>query len=277
MIVGFLSPDGKCYSFDHRANGYGRGEGVACVILKPLVQALKDGDMIRAVIRNTGINQDGKTPGVTFPNAKSQKSLSHRVYTEVGLDPLDTTYVETHGTGTQAGDPVEASALFATFGKERSEPLQIGSIKSNIGHLEGASGVTGLIKTVLMLERERILPNYEFEAPNKRIPLAKWNLQVCSRNISGYLQTLTQVGSYEMHSLGSKKWRSQGICSKLRLRRNQCTCHRRRCARVFKRTETQKVWNTGEWHQWLSQSPKELDDFRRQFFTRRVVLLGRNT
>jgi acyl transferase domain-containing protein len=105
------------------------------VILKPLDEALKNGDVIRAVIRNTGINQDGKTPGITFPSAKAQESLARKVYAEAGLDPLETTYVEAHGTGTQAGDPVEASALFTTFGKMRSDPIQIGSVKSNVGHL----------------------------------------------------------------------------------------------------------------------------------------------
>lgn len=149
------------------------------MILKPLDQALKDGDVIRAIIRNTGVNQDGRTPGVTFPSAKAQAILARKVYEQIGLNPLDTTYVETHGTGTQAGDPVEASALFEAFGKGRTDRLQIGSVKTNVGHLEGASGITGLIKIVMMLEKEQILPNAGFEAPNKRIPLAKWNLQVC--------------------------------------------------------------------------------------------------
>ncbi|PVH88801.1 hypothetical protein DL98DRAFT_477463 [Cadophora sp. DSE1049] len=176
--LGFLSPDGRCHSFDQRANGYARGEGVSCVILKPLDEALRNRDVIRAVIRNSAMNQDGKTPGITFPSAAAQASLAEKVYAQAGLDPMETTYVETHGTGTQAGDPVEASALHSTFGKSRSDPLRIGSIKTNVGHLEGASGVTGLIKTVLMLEREKILPNSDFQSPNKRIPLEEWNLEV---------------------------------------------------------------------------------------------------
>ncbi|KAL2068797.1 hypothetical protein VTL71DRAFT_15135 [Oculimacula yallundae] len=176
--LGFLSPDGRCHSFDHRANGYARGEGVSCVILKPLDEALKDGDVIRAVIRNSAMNQDGKTPGITFPSASAQAALAEKVYAQAGLDPMETTYVETHGTGTQAGDPVEASALYSTFGKSREDPLRIGSVKTNVGHLEGASGVTGFIKTVLMLEKEQILPNSGFESPNKRIPLKEWNLEV---------------------------------------------------------------------------------------------------
>ena len=94
-VVGFLSPDGRCYSFDHRANGYGRGEGVSCVVLKLVDDALDAGNHVRAVLRNTGINQDGKTPGITFPNAKAQESLARKVYAQAGLDPLDTTFIET--------------------------------------------------------------------------------------------------------------------------------------------------------------------------------------
>jgi acyl transferase domain-containing protein len=135
VAAGFLSPDGRCHSFDQRANGYGRGEGVGCVILKPIDEALKNGDVIRAVIRNTGINHDGKTPGVTFPSAKAQEALARKVYAQAGLDPLETTYIESHGTGTQAGDPVEASALFMNFGKNRSDPIHVGTVKSNVGHL----------------------------------------------------------------------------------------------------------------------------------------------
>lgn len=148
------------------------------MVIKPLDQALKAGDRIRAVIRNSGVNQDAKTPGITYPSAKAQEALAKKVYAQAGLNPLDTTYIESHGTGTQAGDPVEASAIHETFSRTRSEPLMVGSIKTNVGHTEGASGVTGLIKTILMLEKEQILPNSGFEAPNKRIPLKTWNIEV---------------------------------------------------------------------------------------------------
>ena len=133
------------------------------------------------------MNQDGKTPGITFPSAAAQASLAEKVYAQAGLDPMETTYVETHGTGTQAGDPVEASALYSTFGKSRSDPLRIGSVKTNVGHLEGASGVTGLIKTILMLEREKILPNSDFRSPNKRIPLKDWNLEAFRHDVKQFL------------------------------------------------------------------------------------------
>ena len=141
------------------------------------------------MIRNTGCNQDGRTPGITHPSATAQAELIRSVYQQAGLSLSSTTYVEAHGTGTQAGDPVEASALYQTFGKERMRvsggesslpPLLVGSIKTNIGHLEGASGVAALVKVVQMLERELVPGNADFEEPNERIPLKEWGLDVRS-------------------------------------------------------------------------------------------------
>ncbi|KAH8799346.1 putative polyketide synthase [Xylogone sp. PMI_703] len=179
-MMRFMSPDGRCYTFDDRANGYARGEGVGCVILKPLEDALRDGDTIRAVIRGTGSNQDGKTSGITLPSGTAQELLIRSVYESAGLDPLETSYVEAHGTGTSAGDPLEAGALSRVFCPARSsdEPLRIGSIKTNIGHLEGASGIAGVIKTILMLENKILLPHRNFKNPNPRIPFHDWKLKV---------------------------------------------------------------------------------------------------
>ncbi|KAF2419578.1 putative polyketide synthase [Tothia fuscella] len=174
----FLSPDGRSYTYDSRANGYARGEGVSCLILKPLADALAAGDTIRAVIRNTGVNSDGKTMGITLPSPKAQAALIKKTYADAGLDPLETNYVETHGTGTQAGDPLEAAALAEVFGRNRTDPIDVGSIKTNVGHLEGASGVAGLVKTVLMLENKMIVPNAHFDVANERIPLDEWRLMV---------------------------------------------------------------------------------------------------
>lgn len=153
---------------------------MGCVILKPLADAVKDGDTIRAVIRGTGSNQDGKTSGITLPSGAAQESLIRSVYEAAGLDPLETTYVEAHGTGTPAGDPLETGALSRVFCPDRSEdrPLRIGSIKTNIGHLEGASGIAGVIKTILMLENKTLLPNRNFQNPNPRIPFKEWKLKV---------------------------------------------------------------------------------------------------
>ncbi|KAF7899503.1 hypothetical protein EAF00_003839 [Botryotinia globosa] len=154
----FLSPDGRCWSFDEKANGYGRGEGFGVLIVKRLSDALKNNDAIRAVIRATGTNQDGKTPGIVQPSRSSQEQLIRDLYEKAGLDMSQTRYVEAHGTGTPVGDPIEAGAIADAFSHARSaeSPLYIGTIKSNIGHLEGTSGIAGLIKSVLMLEHRMI-------------------------------------------------------------------------------------------------------------------------
>ncbi|KAM0326970.1 hypothetical protein ACHAQA_006091 [Verticillium albo-atrum] len=177
--MSFLSADGRSYTYDKRANGYARGEGVACILIKPLDQAIRDGDPVRAVIRGVALNQDGKTPGITHPNGSQQAALIRKVYEDAGLNPNDTSYLETHGTGTQAGDVTEAKALHEAFGRSRDgmEPLVVGSVKTNIGHLEGASGLAGLVKTVMMLENEVILPNSGFTEPNEKIRLKEWNME----------------------------------------------------------------------------------------------------
>lgn len=175
-----FSDEGKSFAFDSRGSGFGRGEGVGCVILKPLADALKANDPIRAVIVGSGMNQDGKTKGITMPSGEAQTTLIKSVYQRAGLDPTETAYIEAHGTGTKVGDPIEATALHDCFGEGRTakKPLYIGSVKSNIGHLEGASGVVSVIKSAMMLEKGFILPNYNFETPNSKIPLAEWNMKV---------------------------------------------------------------------------------------------------
>ena len=175
-----LSPDGKSYAFDSRANGYGRGEGFAVVILKSEVAAMRDNDMVRATIRGSGCNHDGKTRGLHLPSSEAQEALIRETYASAGLEMKDTTYCEAHGTGTAAGDPLEAKALAATLGKAResTSPLMIGSVKTNIGHLEGAAGLVSVIKTVLALERGIIPPSINFKTPTPRIPFASNNLEV---------------------------------------------------------------------------------------------------
>lgn len=181
-LLGFLSPDGRSYAFDHRAKGYARGEGIATLVLKPLDKAVRDGDPIRAVIRGTGVNSDGRTAGITLPNGDAQAELIREVYANAGLDPAETGYFEAHGTGTQAGDPMEAGAIHRVFtaDRQRSSPLYLGSIKTNIGHLEGASGLAGVVKAVLCLEKGQIPPNMNFEKPNERLDLEAWNIKVCT-------------------------------------------------------------------------------------------------
>jgi acyl transferase domain-containing protein len=132
------------------------------------------------VIRNSGTNQDGRTSGITLPSGKAQVELIERLYQATGLDPVKTSYVEAHGTGTAAGDPIEAASLSKVFARERpsDEPLKVGSIKSNIGHLEGGSGIAAVVKTVLMLEKGLILPNFNFKKANPRIPMQDWKIEV---------------------------------------------------------------------------------------------------
>lgn len=148
-----LNDDGKSYSFDERGAGYGRGEGVATLVLKRLDDALADGDHVRAIIPNTGVNQDGKTNGISYPSQESQQMLAEAVYAEACLDPLETDYVEAHGTGTKAGDKLEISAIRQVFCQGRDSELLVGTIKANLGHLECTSGLAAVIKTVLALEK----------------------------------------------------------------------------------------------------------------------------
>ncbi|TAQ85426.1 hypothetical protein B7494_g6244 [Chlorociboria aeruginascens] len=175
-----FSNEGRSFAFDERGSGFGRGEGAGCVVLKPLDEALKANDPIRAVVVGSGVNQDGKTKGMTMPSGEAQEGLIRSVYEKSGLDPTQTGFVEAHGTGTKVGDPIEASALHNVFGKGRTprQPLYIGSVKSNIGHLEVASGIVSLIKSAMMLEKGFILPNYDFGKPNPKIPFADWNFKV---------------------------------------------------------------------------------------------------
>lgn len=164
--IGALGKDGKSYSYDHRAEGYGRGEGVACIVLKSLRAAEMASDAIRAIIKGSGTNHCGRSQGITFPNGDAQVELIRRVYREAGMSPQNTVVVEGHGTGTAAGDPIEIRSISKAFGGKRSFPLYLGSVKSNFGHLEAASGVLAVIKSVLMLERGEVLPSANFEKLN---------------------------------------------------------------------------------------------------------------
>ncbi|KAK7186534.1 polyketide synthase [Paraphaeosphaeria sporulosa] len=178
--MSMLSPDGRCYSFDQRGNGYARGEGVATLFLKPLSAALENGDPIRALVRAVGMNQDGHTKGgLTQPSMKMQASLVNETYRKAGLSMANTRFFEAHGTATPLGDPIEARAIGECFRLYRSpdDPIYVGAVKSNIGHLEGCSGLAGIIKVVLAIERGVIPPNANFESLNSQIDADFFNLK----------------------------------------------------------------------------------------------------
>ncbi len=171
--MNFLARDGRCKSFDARANGYVRSEGAGVVILKLLAQAEADGDDIYAVIAGSAINQDGRTNGLTAPNQYSQENVLRAAYQEAGIAPTKVQYIEAHGTGTALGDPIEVKALGAVLSEARNVQqayCQLGSVKANIGHLEAAAGVAGLIKLALMLKHKKIPPQIHFQQPNPHIP-----------------------------------------------------------------------------------------------------------
>ena len=177
---GGLSPDGRCFTFDARANGYVRGEGGGMVVLKPLPAAIADHDPIYCVIHGSAVNNDGATDGLTAPNPQAQREVLLAAYRRAGVSPADVQYVELHGTGTKAGDPVEAAALGSAIGAVRAHgsPLIVGSAKTNVGHLEGAAGIVGLLKVALSVKHKAIPPSLNFATPNPRIPLEELNLQV---------------------------------------------------------------------------------------------------
>jgi len=171
--AGMLSPDGRCKTFDAGANGYVRSEGCGVVVLKRLKKALADRDNILAVIRGTAINQDGPSSGLTAPNELSQEAVIQKALSMAKVSPHEVSYVEAHGTGTSLGDPIEVKAIEAVYGQERDSdnPLVIGSVKTNIGHTEAASGIAGLIKVVLSMQNKYIPPHLHFKELNPHMTL----------------------------------------------------------------------------------------------------------
>jgi acyl transferase domain-containing protein len=176
----YLSPDGECRAFSDDANGYVRSEGCGVVFLKPLADAVANGDRIYALIRGSWINQDGRTRGMTLPSREAQEALLERAYRDANVDPSQVCFIEAHGTGTPAGDPIEAAAIGSVVGRHRPESgsCLIGSIKTNIGHLESAAGMAGIIKLALTMQTRVVFPNRNFRAPNPAIPFEQLRLRV---------------------------------------------------------------------------------------------------
>nr|WP_206337377.1 type I polyketide synthase [Streptomyces sp. Z26] len=177
---GGLSTDGRCFTFDERANGFVRGEGGGVVVLKPLARAVEDGDTVYGVVLGSAVNNDGATEGLTVPSAEAQATVLRQACQDAGVDPSEVHYVELHGTGTPTGDPLEAAGIAAVYGSARpaGEPVVVGSAKTNVGHLEGAAGIVGLLKTVLSIRHREIPASLNYENPNPRIDPEALNLRV---------------------------------------------------------------------------------------------------
>ncbi|MFC5182881.1 type I polyketide synthase [Actinomadura harenae] len=179
-LAGGTASDGHCKAFDASADGMVRAEGCGAVVLKRLADAERDGDRVLAVVRGTGVNSDGRSNGLVAPNSEAQKALLRDVYATAGIDTREVDYVEAHGTGTFLGDPIEARALGEVLGvgRDADRPLLIGSVKSNLGHMEAAAGVAGLVKAVLALHHGVIPPSAHYKEPNPHIPFDDLRLAV---------------------------------------------------------------------------------------------------
>ncbi|MEV0225000.1 beta-ketoacyl synthase N-terminal-like domain-containing protein [Streptomyces sp. NPDC050704] len=191
--AGALAPDGRCKTFDDSADGYGRGEGAGAVVLKTLSAALRDGDRVYAVIRGSAVNQDGASGGLTVPSGQAQEDVVRAALAQAGAASRDVSYVEAHGTGTRLGDAIELRALAAALGEGRSPgtggeaggepPLVVGSVKTNVGHLEAAAGITGLIKTVLALGHRSIPPHLHYSRPTRQLDWDRLPLRVAAESV----------------------------------------------------------------------------------------------
>ncbi|MEO6829238.1 MAG: beta-ketoacyl synthase N-terminal-like domain-containing protein, partial [Acidobacteriaceae bacterium] len=177
--AGALSPSGSCNAFDASANGIVRSEGVGVVVLKRLADAIEDGDRIYAVIRGGAVNHDGASNGIMAPNSESQKRVLREAYKNAGISPGEVQYIETHGTGTPLGDPIEISALVGTMSEGRNgTPLMLGSLKTNVGHMEAAAGVASVIKAALAMYHGVLPPNRNFREWNPRMPELTFEMEV---------------------------------------------------------------------------------------------------
>ena len=186
LAAGMLSPDGRCKTFDARANGIARGEGCGLVVLKRLEAAERDGDRILGVLLGSAVNQDGASAGFTVPNGPAQEQVIRDALDRAGVEPSSVDYLETHGTGTELGDPIEVQAAAAVYGEDRApdRPLLLGSVKANVGHLEAAAGVAGVIKVLLAMRKGLIPKQLHFETPNPKLDWERLPVRVASEATS---------------------------------------------------------------------------------------------
>lgn len=199
--AGMLSPDCRSRAFDAAADGYVRGEGVGVVLLKPLVAALLENDRVYGVIRGSSVNQDGRTQGITLPNGEAQEANFRAALAQARVDPAAVGYIEAHGTGTPAGDPIEAGALgrVVSKGRQPDERAYVGSIKTNVGHLEAGAGIAGLIKATLCVYHRRIPPSLHYHMPNPDIDFDRWRMRVPVASVSwpaSYSRAIAAVNSF---------------------------------------------------------------------------------
>ena len=202
LALGALSPEGRCATLDADADGYVRGEGGAVVVLKPLADAVRDGDRVYCVIRGGAVNNDGGGATYTTPDGSAQEALLRAAYRAAGVDPAQVAFVELHGTGTRVGDPVEAGALGAVLGRAagRRAPLLVGSVKTNIGHLEAAAGVSGLVKSALALWHGELPASLHFRTPNPDIDFEALNLRV--QRVGGALPGPVRLAGVSAFGMG---------------------------------------------------------------------------
>ncbi|KAL2846718.1 thiolase-like protein [Aspergillus pseudodeflectus] len=179
--AGLLSPSSTCHTFDSSADGYARADGVNAIYIKRLDDALRDRDVVRSIIRGTAVNSNGRTPGISLPSVDGQEAVIRKAYTRAGLNPAETAYVETHGTGTSIGDPIEVEALSRVFD---SKPTLLGSVKPNLGHGEASSGLLSVIKASLAVERGQIPPTIGVKELNPKIKAEEWGVEVVTRLIT---------------------------------------------------------------------------------------------
>jgi acyl transferase domain-containing protein/NAD(P)-dependent dehydrogenase (short-subunit alcohol dehydrogenase family)/acyl carrier protein len=178
--AGMLSPDGRCKTFDDAADGYCRGEGCGVLVLKRLSDAQRDGDTVLALVRGSAVGQDGASGGLTVPHGGAQERVMRAALAAAGVEPRDVQYVEAHGTGTSLGDPIEMGAIQAVFGAPRpqSDPVLVGSVKTNIGHMEPAAGISGVVKALLQLRERTVFPHVNFDTPSRHIPWDRYSVEV---------------------------------------------------------------------------------------------------
>jgi len=234
--VGMLAADGHCKTFDANADGYVRGEGCGMIVLKRFSEAVRDGDNILALIKGSAINQDGRTNGLTAPNSLSQQAVVRRALKNAGIAPNQINYVEAHGTGTSLGDPIEVNALKEVLmeGRTVEQPCWIGSVKTNIGHLEAAAGIAGLIKVVLSLQNEEIFPHLHLNELNPLIKIAETPLSIP-----------TDLTQYQPHFAGISSFGYGGTNAHVVLEKAH-TSEVLETSEVFSKRHTSEVLETSE-------------------------------